>query len=262
MFKALRVFLLLMLLMVLFISTRQAEQRSTDWSRTLWVKLYPINGDGSRASADAIAALDIHAFRGIEDFFKRETARYGQPHERPLRIELGQPLSEPPPSPAGLRSGLQVIWWSLRMRWWIHRVPARQDRIRPDVRIILQYHRGREGLALDSSLGVRKGLYGLVNAFAADHMAGSNNVVIAHELLHILGASDKYDLRTGQPRVPEGLAEPQRQPLYPQRRAEIMGGRIALGPGRAQVPESLDDVVIGSLTAQEIRLRPGQDPAP
>ncbi len=254
MFKALRVFLLLMLLMIVFLSTRQAEQRSTDWSRTLWVKLYPLNGDGSRASADYIAALDIQAFRGIEDFFMRETARYGRAHERPVRIELGQPLHRLPPSPRGLQSALEVMLWSLKMRWWIVRVPTRQDEMRPDVRLFLQYHEGREGLALDSSLGVRKGLYGLVNAFAADHMAGSNTVVIAHELLHILGASDKYDLRSGQPRAPEGLAEPQRQPLYPQRRAEIMGGRIALGPGRAKVPESLKDVVIGPATAREIQL--------
>jgi len=72
--------------------------------------------------------------------------------------------------------------------------------------------------------------------------------------LHTLGATDKYDLATGYPFVPEGLAEPDRKPIFPQRYAEIMGGRIALARDDAIVPESLKLAVIGPLTASEIRL--------
>ena len=57
-------------------------------------------------------------------------------------------------------------------------------------------------------------------------MRGSDDMVIAHELLHTLGATDKYDLRTNQPAHPDGFAEPDREPLYPQSFAELMGGRI------------------------------------
>jgi hypothetical protein len=81
-----------------------------------------------------------------------------------------------------------------------------------------------------------------------------NNVVIAHEFLHTLGPSDKYDPATGQPSPPDGLAEPDRAPLYPQRYAEIMGGRIARAADDAIIPQSLKYVLIGPVTAAEIRL--------
>ena len=83
-------------------------------------------------------------------------------------------------------------------------------------------------------------MIGLVNAFAMDEMAGSNNVVITHELLHTLGATDKYDLATNMPRFPDGYAEPQRNPRLPQEVAEIMAGRIPKSATQADIPESLD----------------------
>jgi hypothetical protein len=56
--------------------------------------------------------------------------------------------------------------------------------------------------------------------------------VLAHEFLHTLGATDKYDRRTGLPR-PAGLGMPTRQPRYPQEFGEIMAGRIAVAPDQA-----------------------------
>jgi hypothetical protein len=97
-------------------------------------------------------------------------------------------------------------------------------------------------------------MVGIVNARASRQHAGRNNVVIAHEFMHTLGATDKYDLGSGQPLAPDGLAEPDREPLYPQRWAEIMGGRIALAADDAVIPKSLRYTVIGPQTAGEIRL--------
>lgn len=254
MFKAIRVVVLLFVLMIVAISSWQAQVRSTDWSRTLWVKLYPMNADGSQVSADYIERLDPAAFDGIQSFFQREVERFGRDGREPVRIDLGRELTQHPPSSAGLKSALDVIWWSLKMRWWIWREVSEHDEYRPDVRIFIRYHEATSQLPLDSSLGVRKGLYGIVNAFADRRMQGSNNVVIAHELMHTLGATDKYDLGSGQPLVPDGLAEPDREPLFPQRKAEIMGGRIAVGRDQAQVPDNLRAVVVGPVTAREIRL--------
>jgi hypothetical protein len=106
--------------------------------------------------------------------------------------------------------------------------------------------------SLPHSTGLERGMIGLVNAFAMDEMAGSNNVVITHELLHTLGATDKYDLATNMPSFPDGYAEPQRNPRLPQEVAEIMAGRIPKSATQADIPESLDDTVIGPLTAREI----------
>ena len=88
------------------------------------------------------------------------------------------------------------------------------------------YHDPAISPALPHSIGLQKGLFGIVHVFADRDMRGSNDTVIAHELLHTLGATDKYDLRTNQPLHPDGFAEPDREPLYPQSFAELMGGRI------------------------------------
>jgi hypothetical protein len=97
-------------------------------------------------------------------------------------------------------------------------------------------------------------MFGVVNAYSSRKYRGRNNVVIAHEFLHTLGATDKYDLSTGIPLVPNGIADPDRSPLYPQTHAELMGGRIPLAPDDAVVPRDLSFVVIGPSTAREIRL--------
>jgi hypothetical protein len=103
------------------------------------------------------------------------------------------------------------------------------------------------------SLGLTKGLIGVVYAFAAPEMNGENNVVIAHELLHTVGATDKYDPVTDAPRFPEGYGDPAQTPLYPQATAELMAGRRATAPDKAQQALSLNEVVIGRVTALEIR---------
>ncbi|MEM8984253.1 MAG: hypothetical protein AAGC71_14565, partial [Pseudomonadota bacterium] len=79
-------------------------------------------------------------------------------------------------------------------------------------------------------------------------------VILAHEVMHTLGASDKYDPRTNLPVFPHGFAEPERKPLLPQRRAELMGGRIPIDETTATIPRSLQSVVIGPASALEIGL--------
>jgi hypothetical protein len=100
---------------------------------------------------------------------------------------------------------------------------------------------------------MQKGLIGVVHAFALRPMAGSNSIVITHELLHTLGATDKYDPGTGAPLFPIGFADPDRKPLYPQDEAEIMAGRRAVSAQDVEMPEALRDVVVGPATALEIR---------
>ena len=42
--------------------------------------------------------------------------------------------------------------------------------------------------------------------------------------------------------VPDGLAEPTRDPLYPQRYAEVMAGEIATGPRDGRPPWRLEEL--------------------
>jgi hypothetical protein len=254
MFKAVRISILSFVLFFVAVSTWLTQARSTDWNNSLWVKVYPINGDDSAESTEYIKGLSVRDFEGIESFLEREAGKYANRLSRPVRIELGQAISTQPPSLGDGPNALSAALWSLKMRWWASDVTDDQDRIEPDVRIFVRYHAPKAGVAVENSVGLRKGMVGIVNGYASRRHRGSNHVIIAHEFLHTLGATDKYNPSDGQPIEPDGLAEPDRKPLYPQRYAEIMGGRIALATNDAVVPKSLEYAVIGPLTAREINL--------
>ena len=254
MFKAVRISVLLFVLFFVAVSAWLTQARSTDWNNSLWVRVYPINADGSPAAADYIEGLEVDDFAGIEDFLARETERYARGPQRPVRVELGEPVLEQPPGLPAEPNVLSVMLWSLKMRWWASSVTADQDEIEPDVRIFVRYHHPNFGLTLENSVGLQKGMVGIVNAYASRKHRGTNNVIIAHEFLHTLGATDKYSPIDGHPLAPDGLAEPDRTPLYPQRYAEIMGGRIALAEDDSVIPKNLQYAVIGPQTAIEIKL--------
>jgi len=122
-----------------------------------------------------------------------------------------------------------------------------------DIQVFVIYFDPEESQRLAHSLGLQKGLIGVVNAFADNEMSKENNIVIAHELLHTVGASDKYDPRTNQPLFPIGFAEPDREPSLPQKKAEIMAGRIPVDVNKTKSPKSLKKVLLGETTATEIR---------
>jgi len=75
--------------------------------------------------------------------------------------------------------------------------------------------------------------------------------VAAHELFHTLGASDKYDAQ-GRAKLTEGFAEPDKQPLYPQRGAELMARNVPISPTSERPPEKLSELFVGRETAREV----------
>ena len=254
MFKAARIAVLLLILFFVAVNAWLTQARSTDWNGSLWVRIYPINADGTVEVDDYIERLRVSDFKGIETFLEREAGRYRSGLTRPVRIELGERVDDQPPALPDSSKMLSVMIWSLRMRWWAAAVGHEQDGITPDVRIFVRYHRPDHNISLENSVGLQKGMVGIVNGFASRRQHGRNNVVIAHEFLHTLGATDKYSPVNGHPLAPHGLAEPAREPLYPQRFAEIMGGRVALAEDDSIIPRNLELAVIGRLTASEVRL--------
>jgi hypothetical protein len=254
MFKAVRISILLLILLFVGLSTFLTQARSTDWNNSLWIKIYPINADGSPEATRYIQGLQSSDFEGIAAFLKHETERYSNNLDQPVRIELGSEIKDQPPEIGSAPNVLSVVVWSLKMRWWAGSVTEEQDRIEPDVRIFVRYHDPDMAVVLERSVGLQKGMVGIVNGYASRRQRGTNNFIIAHEFLHTLGATDKYSGTDGQPIGPDGLGEPARQPLYPQKLAEIMGGRIALTKNDSIIPKSLKYAVIGPLTAREINL--------
>lgn len=254
MIKRLRQAVLLYVLFMVALATWAARERSTNWDNTLRVAIFPINGDRSQVAQQYIDALEASSFASIEEFFAGQIKAYGHTLETPVRIYLRAPLSVQPPAPPGDDAIHKIVLWSLRMRYWAWRMNAREDRaIRPDIKIFVRYFNPQTTPALAHSLGLQKGLLGVVNAYASRQSRGRNQVIIAHEMMHTLGATDKYELHSTLPIHPDGYAKPEARPLWPQTQAEVMGGRIPLSASDAQIPANLRSVVVGNATAREIR---------
>lgn len=251
-FRTLRIAFLLILLFFVAGSTWLTKLRATDWDRPLWVVVYPVNGDGSTVSSAYISALRADAFVSIEEFMGREAGRHGLKLDQPVVVKLAPEVATLPPSPPRDGGVFGIMGWSLKMRYWAYRADT-YDGPAPDIRMFVVYHDPATHDRLSHSFGLEKGLVGVVNAYAERKMTERNNVVIAHELLHTVGATDKYDPASNQPLYPDGYAEPQRQPRYPQEKAEIMGGRVPLTENEAEMPRSLKYAVIGAKTAGEIK---------
>ena len=251
-FRKLRILTLLIILFLVAAGTYLNRLRTTDWDRPLTVAIYPINGDASAVSSDYISTLSLDKFNEIETFFVDEAEHYRLPLERPVELVMGPVLAESPPEPPRDRNILGVMWWSLKMRLWARDIVSEYGPP-ADIQMFVLFHDPDTNPRLAHSLGLQKGLLGVVHAFANRREAGGNNMVIAHELLHTLGATDKYDLQTNQPIFPIGYAEPEKSPVLPQQYAEIMAGRIPLSKNKAVQPASLSSVLLGKYTAIEIR---------
>lgn len=252
MFRMLRILFLGVVLLVVALTSWREGYRSTRWREPLYVAIYPIAADQSAATRAYVASLDPEMFRPIDRFFAREAARYRVGIQEPVKTRLRPPLQELPPRRPADSGLLGAALWSLRLRYWAWRVGGRAHEPE-DIRVFVLYHDPSLTPTVPHSAGLAKGLIGVVYAFAAASMSGANDVIIAHEMLHTLGATDKYDPADDSPRFPQGYGDPRQQPLFPQVTAEIMAGRRMLAPDRWEQPAALDETVIGSATALEIR---------
>ena len=250
--KALRVGVLLLVLGSVALDAWLTRLRTTDWDAPLRVALYPVAADRSPVTQDYVSGLTSEDFSDLGTFFAGEGGHHGLALAEPVRITLGRTLAELPPLPPADRGLFGTVWWSLKLRWWSRGIESDAPRPRSQARVYVLYYDPATHARVSHSLGLQQGLIGIVHAFASRAQAPTNNFVIAHELLHTLGATDKYDLATGLPQYPDGYAEPEAQPLYPQESAELMGGRIPRSDTQAEIPVSLGQVLIGKTTAREI----------
>jgi hypothetical protein len=252
MFKKIRVAILLSILLFVAVGEFLAERRSTDWDDTLWVDVYLVNGDHLDSTQRYVDSIDAKEFDGVDEFFAAEAKRYDIAIDQPFRLNIAGQYRGELPTPDAHRSLLGIMWWSLEMRWLKLKLDWQSSGPKPDIVAFAIYHEPADSAVLDPSTGLRKGLIAVTHLFASRDERGANQVVLAHELLHTLGATDKYSLASNQPRFPDGFADPALKPLVPQKKAELMAGRIPLDEQHAVMPESLRSVVVGRLTAREI----------
>lgn len=250
--RNLRIAALLLILALVAIKTWQEQYLSKRWRVPLYVSIYPIAADDSAVTRSYLASLDADRFKPIDAFFAREAQRYQLQLAEPFRTRLRAELHDRPPQRGADAGMLATALWSLRLRYWAWRESGHAGEPE-DIRVFVLYHDPALTPSVPHSLGLTKGLIGVVYAFAAPEMSGENDVVVAHELLHTLGATDKYDLSNDAPIFPDGYGDPRQVPLFPQHTAELMAGRRILAPNRWEQVSDLDQVVLGVATAAEIR---------
>jgi hypothetical protein len=251
MWKIIRIFILLMILATV-LQQSISDKADLDWKDNFYVALYPINADGSNEVAGYIRTLTKEDFVAIEDYFAEEGKRYHLAMRQPVATQLGAMVDDNPPVPpeAGV-SGFDVLLWSLKFRWFAWNNSPKVP-VKPDIRLYLLYYNPATSPKLAHSTALDKGRIGRVNLFGDKTYTKQNLVVISHELLHTLSATDKYDLNTGFPIYPDGYAEPDKKPRYPQTYAELMGGYVPINEAKNEIPNSLQQTLIGEKTAYEI----------
>ncbi len=256
MLKRLRIAVLLYVL--LFVAAAQffAVRRATDWDTPLWVDIYTVAGDDAPVTQRHIESLRDDEFADTEAFLAREAKRYGVTLAQPFKLRVVGQYAAALPQRERDAGVLGVMWWSLRMRWLATRLAWAGAKPSGDITVFAVFHEPAEGAVLDRSTALDKGFIAVANLFAARSAHGTNQIVLAHELLHTLRATDKYSPTSNAPLFPDGYATPEARPPLPQTKAELMAGRIPIDERTAKMPESLRDVVIGPSTAREIGWQP------
>ena len=194
------------------------------WERPLKVVVYPENADGSAAAQAYIAALSPERSRRwkpgwpgrlratIWRWKSRSFSSWPNASKAPLRpITRACGRTCNGAGACGCGTGLSTSGAAI-----------------PDVTLVARYREAERADGLHS-LGIAGMNLALANLTADESFAGLNEVLLVHELMHTVGADDLYDRSTGLPVYPEGFVQPDREPLYPQSRAEIMAGRIPVG---------------------------------
>ena len=253
MFRKFRILILLLVLATVGLAAWRSNSRLTAWEHTIHVAIYPIAGDNSPATAAYVSGLNNESFTEIAQWLQQQTEKQGLAILQPVALRVSPPLADTPPMRPSQPSALDAVLWSLKLRWWA----SQHDKIdgpKPHVRLFVLFHDPELNSSVPHSTGLSKGQIGVIHAYASRLQRRQNAVVIAHEMLHTFGATDKYDLATLQPIYPQGYAEPGRTPRLPQEMAEIMGGRIPMDEQTAEIPISLADTLIGPETAREIGL--------
>jgi hypothetical protein len=248
--------LLSVLAVVLAWGARDWSQRRarTSWHRPLRVALVLVEREP--VPPHTLALLTSRSFE-LERRLSREYARYTGKEGTPIELVVRGPVlaAQPPPSSSDDGS-LELLSQSWRLwRWTGALDSAAHVELGYDSRIYLVLKPARAaGVAVVEGESEFRGRVGVAKADIRVDTVDFALFVAAHELLHTLGATDKYDA-TGRAVFPRGFAEPARAPLFPQPGAEIMARNVPIGPDSERPPDTLDELFVGETTAREIGWR-------
>ncbi|MGL3045232.1 MULTISPECIES: hypothetical protein [Acinetobacter] len=248
MWKKIRILILLIILLIVAVNAYRDQNQN--WSKPVMVLLHPINADGLPTTQQYIQQLSGQDLNGAREYLEKAAQQY---RDQPtyFYFNLGRELKALPPKVPEQASLIDTVLWSLKFRFYAWKQHQSADGS-PSVTLYLNYYDPAQTKQLKHSTALQKGRIGSVNLFASKKQAEQNKIVLVHELLHAFGASDKYDLATGQPLYPVGYAFPDQQPLFPQAKAELMAGHIPTSQTTSKMPDSLEQTLINAITAIEL----------
>jgi hypothetical protein len=228
--------------------TRRRER--TQWKRTVDVALVVVR-DGV-VDPSALSALKGQT-RALEDALAAQSSRYLASSLRPFSFVAFGPVDLQTPIPAPPGDGVVS---AAKYAWKLHSftadidgrasVPSRGFDAR--IYLVVRTPSARGFVEGASELG---GRVGIALAELDESTVDLALFVAAHELFHTLGATDRYGT-DGRTLFPDGLAEPEKAPLFPQRYAELMARNRPIDAEREVPPESLGELSVGAKTAAEI----------
>ena len=231
-------------------SARRAKAAGPSWTKPVRVGLILLS---TRPITPQVRSAWIRGARDIEQWLAQEAQRYALPLSNPVSVRvLGETLVRELPEPPRT----QESWFQTqRAAWEFRRLLEAQSDPAADVDVQLMVALsppGGRGERFVEGAAEAGGRLGLVQGHDAEQDLSLELITTAHELLHFFGAVDAYDA-AGHSLEPQGLANPNASPRYPQTHAEVMVGEVADGPGKGHVPLSLDQVRVGPHTAKAIK---------
>jgi hypothetical protein len=248
--------LLLVLLGVLIYAAKdhaaRGERRA--WQRPLHVALVLL-----QRGALEPAALEAFVARvpALEAALEREFQQHGGSFS-PIRFWRFGPVAEPEPAPvsATAPSWLEPLRISFELYQYARASDAASDvqgTFDGKIYVVLSAPRS-ERRALVEGLGQDGGRIAVTHIELSEHSVDFGLFVVAHELFHLLGAADRYGA-DGATSIPDGLGDPERDPLYPQDSTEVMARARVIEPGVEVAPSDLAELRVGARTAVEIGWR-------
>jgi hypothetical protein len=230
----------------------RSRRARTAWDHTLNVAVVVI--ESSKVAPEAITALRAQR-PNMEERLRDELRRYRPGAPPPFSFTVLGPTSLIAPAPVLAGDGVADLAGHAWAQWrWISAIDRAVgvDASAFDSRIYVVVSPLREEeTGIVEGASEQGGRVGTVAVTLDAVMADFAWIVIAHELFHTLGATDKYD-PGGRTLVPEGLAEPDLSPTLPQRYVELMARNRPVSATEERPPTSMAEVAVGPVTSHEI----------
>jgi hypothetical protein len=239
-------------LLVYAAADRLRRNARREWQRPLSVALVLLQEGELEPAALELLQQRVEP---LEAALEAEFASYGGAF-RPIVFQQFGPVPEA--SPAPVAAAEPSLWQSVQLSLSLGAFARANDRAAGlahdnfDGKIYLRLSEPRSARrSLVEGLGEDGGRIAVTNLELREDSADFGLFVVAHELFHLLGATDRYG-PDGNAVLPEGLGDPQLDPLYPQQQIEVMARGRVIRPGVEEAPDQLDELRVGRLTALEI----------